>query len=146
MALKSSRNSVWSDYWRLAVVFLVPCLCALWVLAHTQGANALAGETGTGPIGLHPENPHYFIFQGKPTVLITSAEHYGAVVNKDFDYLAYFDELKSYGLNYTRIYPGFLFEPQGKFGNGNTLGPKPGSLVLPWARSKEPGYLFCGNK
>jgi hypothetical protein len=146
MALKSSRNSVWSGYWRLAVVVLVPCLCALWVLAHTQGANALAGETGTGPIGLHPENPHYFIFQGKPTVLITSAEHYGAVVNKDFDYLAYFDELKSYGLNYTRIYPGFLFEPQGKFGNGNTLGPKPGSLVLPWARSKEPGYLFCGNK
>jgi len=29
------------------------------------------------PISLHPDNPHYFLFQGKPTVLITSAEHYG---------------------------------------------------------------------
>jgi len=146
MALKSSRNSVRSGYGRLAVAVLVPCLCALWALAPTPGAKALAGETGTGPIEVHPENPHYFIFRGNPTVLITSAEHYGAVINKGFDYVAYLDALKSYGLNYTRIYPGFMIEPQGKFGNGNTLGPRPWDLILPWARSKEPGYLFCGNK
>ena len=30
------------------------------------------------PIKLHPSNPHYFLFNGQPTVLITSAEHYGA--------------------------------------------------------------------
>jgi hypothetical protein len=101
--------------------------------------------TGT-PLAVHPENPHYYIFQGKPTVLITSAEHYGAVVNKDFDYVAYLDTLHSYGLNYTRIYPGFLFEPIGKFGHGNTLGVKPASLILPWARSNVPGYALRGNK
>ena len=83
------------------------------------------------PISLHPSNPHYFLFHGQPTVLITSAEHYGAVVNKDFNYVPYLDALKSYGLNYTRIYPGALFEPQGKFMKGNTLGPKPQSLILP---------------
>jgi len=33
------------------------------------------------PIGLHPENPHYFLWRGKATVLITSGEHYGAVLN-----------------------------------------------------------------
>src|SRR5207249_1716083 len=33
------------------------------------------------PIALHPRNPHYFLFLGKPTVLITSGEHYGAVLN-----------------------------------------------------------------
>ena len=98
------------------------------------------------PIRIHPSNPHYFEFKGRPVVLITSAEHYGAVVNKDFDYVAYFDELKSYGLNYTRIYPGAMFEPMGKFLPGNTLGPKPQSLIVPWARSKIPGYLLCGNK
>jgi hypothetical protein len=86
------------------------------------------------------------LFNNQPTVLITSAEHYGAVVNGDFDYIAYFDALKSFGLNYTRIYPGAMFEPQGKFGKGNTLGPKPGSLIVPWARSSEPGYNLCGNK
>ena len=37
------------------------------------------------PISLHPDNPHYFLFNGKPTVLITSAEHYGSVLNLDFD-------------------------------------------------------------
>jgi hypothetical protein len=97
------------------------------------------------PIKLHPANPHYYLFHGQPTILITSAEHYGGVVNKDFDYVAYFDALKAYGLNYTRIYPGFLFEPMGKFMKGNTLGAKPISLTLPWARSNKPGYSLGGN-
>ncbi len=97
------------------------------------------------PIKLHPDNPHYYLFRGKPTILITSAEHYGGVVNKDFDYVTYFDALKAYGLNYTRIYPGYLFEPMGKFMKGNTLGAKPTSLILPWARSDKPGYALGGN-
>src|SRR5947209_7319469 len=85
------------------------------------------------PIRVHPENPHYYEYKGKPTILITSAEHYGAVINKAFDYVAYFDALKSYGLNNTRIYPGALFEPVGKYMTDNTLGPNPRDLILPWA-------------
>ena len=68
------------------------------------------------------------------------------MVNKDFDYIRYLDALQSYGLNYTRIYPGALFEPQDKFLAGNTLGPKPQSLLLPWARSEQPGYKLGGNR
>jgi len=97
-------------------------------------------------IGIDPANPHYYFFNGKPTVLITSAEHYGAVVNGEFDNVAYLDALKAYGLNYTRIYPGYLFEPMGKYMTGNTLGVKPAKLILPWARSNQPGYLLSGNK
>ena len=63
------------------------------------------------PIRVCDANPHYFSYLGRPTVLITSAEHYGAVINLDFDYVAYLDTLRSYGLNYTRIYPGALIEP-----------------------------------
>jgi hypothetical protein len=96
-------------------------------------------------IQLHPSNSHYFQFDGKPIILITSAEHYGAIVNEDFNYTTYLNALKSYGLNYTRIYPGFLFEPENKFMKGNTLGPKPESIVLPWARSQMPGYVLGGN-
>ena len=48
--------------------------------------------------------------------------------------------------NYTRIYPGFLFEPVDKFIKGNTLGVKPQSLILPWARSDQPGYAQGGNR
>src|SRR4051794_10247153 len=39
------------------------------------------------PISLHPDNGHYFLFRGKPAVLITSGEHYGAVLNRDFDFV-----------------------------------------------------------
>jgi len=106
----------------------------------------LAVQLRSEPIRLHPANPHYYEFNGVPTILITSAEHYGAVINKDFDYVTYLDALKAYGMNYTRFYPGAMFEPMGKFVKGNPLGPRPRSLVLPWARSNEPGYLFGGNK
>jgi hypothetical protein len=107
---------------------------------------ALGASLFAEPIKLNPANPHYYLYQGRPTILITSAEHYGAVINKDFDYVAYLDALRAYGLNYTRIYPGALFEPVGKFSKGNPLGPKPSSLVLPWARSNQPGYMLGGNK
>jgi hypothetical protein len=108
-------------------------------------SSVLAIGLRAEPIRLHPANPHYYLFRGKPTILITSAEHYGGVVNGDFDYIKYFDALKAYGMNYTRIYPGFLFEPMGKFMKGNTLGVKPTRLVLPWARSSKPGYPLGGN-
>lgn len=98
------------------------------------------------PIRSHPANPHYYLFDGRPTILITSAEHYGAIVNKAFDYVPYLHTLRKYGLNYTRIYPGAMFEPMGKFMTGNTLGPKPRDLIVPWARSSQPGYLAGGNK
>ena len=92
--------------------------------------------SSSGPIRVHPENPHYYLYDGRLTVLVTSAEHYGAVVNGAFDYVAYFDSLARYGLNYTRIYPGFLFEPTDKFIRDNTLAPRPEDLILPWARSR----------
>lgn len=103
------------------------------------------GSATAQPISLNPSNRHYFMFRDKPEILITSAEHYGAVVNGEFDYEKYLDALKSYGLNYTRIYPGALFEPVDKFIKGNTLGVNPERLVLPWSRSKTPGYCLGGN-
>lgn len=117
------------------------------MMLRTALALVLCGAAAyCQPIKLCPSNHHYYFFEGRPTILITSAEHYGAVINQDFDYVRYLDKLKAYGLNYTRIYPGVLFEPMGKFLPGNTLGPIPARVILPWARSGEPGYLLCGNK
>jgi hypothetical protein len=111
------------------------------LVALFAGSGALAA-----PIRVAPANPHYYFFRGKSILLITSAEHYGAVINQDFNYIAYLDALQAHGLNYTRFYPGAMFEPVGKFIAGNTLGPKPASLVVPWARSDTPGYRLGGNK
>src|SRR4051794_27408583 len=88
------------------------------------------------PLALHTDNPHYFVFRGKPTVLVTSAEHYGAVLNLDFDYVKYLDTLAADGMNLTRTFSGSYAEPAGAFGIAeNTLAPKPGRLIAPWVRS-----------
>jgi hypothetical protein len=99
------------------------------------------------PISLHPENTHYFLFRGKPVILIGSTEHYGAVMNLDFDYVRYLDELSNKGLNVTRTFSGVYVEPQGAFGIAkNTLAPAKEKFICPWARSNQPGYPGGGNK
>ena len=99
------------------------------------------------PLALHPDNPHYFLWRGRPTVLITSGEHYGAVVNLEFDYVAYLQELESKHLNLTRTWAGAYVEPSGAFGIAdNTLAPKAGRFLGPWARSDQPGYANGGCK
>lgn len=105
------------------------------------------GAGNPQPIALHPENPHYFLYRGKPTVLITSAEHYGAVLNLDFDYRKYLDTLARDGLNNTRTFSGAYVEPQGAFKiTRNTLAPAKDRFISPWARAKVPGYPNGGNK
>jgi hypothetical protein len=98
-------------------------------------------------LSLHPQNPHYFMFRGKPAILIGSTEHYGAVMNLDFDYVTYFKELEASSLNVTRTFTGVYVEPAGAFGiKKNTMAPAPGRFISPWARSTEPGYANGGNK
>lgn len=107
---------------------------------------AFAGQA-SAPIALHPDNPHYFRFRGKPTVLITSGEHYGAVLNLDFDYRKYLDTLAQDRLNLTRTFTGAYCEPAGAFNIArNTLAPLANRFICPWARSDTPGYPNGGNK
>lgn len=99
------------------------------------------------PIALHPDNPHYLLWRGQPTLLIGSGEHYGAVLNLDFDFRKYLDTLAKDGLNHTRTFTGTYCEPPGAFNIArNTLAPAPGRLICPWARSDQPGYRGGGNK
>lgn len=95
--------------------------------------------TGTAPIAPCSANPHYFSWKGKPLLLVTSDQHYGAVINRDFDYVAFLDAIAAYGMNFTRIYPGAYLEKDGDFVADNNLGPRNGRQILPWARTREPG-------
>jgi hypothetical protein len=99
------------------------------------------------PIALHLDNPHYFLFRGHPTLLIGSTEHYGAVLNLDFDYVPYLDEVKAKGLNLTRTFSGVYCEHEQSFQiKHNTLAPARGRLIAPWGRSATPGSADGGNK
>lgn len=85
------------------------------------------------PLSRHPDNPHYFLFRGKPTVLITSGEHYGAVLNRDFDYVPYLDTLAACEYNQTRLFSGTYRELPGSHNiENNTLAPEPASYLCPW--------------
>jgi hypothetical protein len=111
--------------------------------------SALAGAISVpaaNPIGLLPANPHYFTFRGQPTVIVTSGEHYGAVVNRAFDYVRYLDTLAEDGLNGTRVFLAYREQPGAFNIAANSLAPKQDRLVLPWARSTEPGYFDGGNR
>ncbi|MBI5383796.1 MAG: hypothetical protein HZA90_03825 [Verrucomicrobia bacterium] len=119
----------------------VRLLCATWL--------APLGVLAAGqPIQLHPDNPHYFLWRGQPTLLVTSGEHYGAVLNLDFDYAKYLDALAKDKLNLTRTWTGGTYcEPSGAFSIAqNTLAPLPGRFICPFARSDQPGYKGGGNK
>src|SRR5215216_2900742 len=112
-----------------AIFFAAPVFISQYLFAQAN------------PISLHPENPHYFLYHGKPIILITSGEHYGAVLNLDFDYLPYLDELKSKELNLTRTFTGAYVEPKGAFNiANNSMAPASDRFICPWARSAEPGY------
>lgn len=120
---------------------------SILVFAVAMVAALMAVAAEAAPIRLHPANPHYFQWRGKPTVLIGSGEHYGAVLNLDFDYVRYLATLKADGLNHTRTFSGVYCEPHGAFGIArNTLAPAPGRYIAPWARSDQPGYGGGGNR
>jgi hypothetical protein len=102
----------------------------LWLLLL---ASALVGAE---PVRLHPDNPHYLQFRGKPLLIVSSGEHYGAVLNRDFDFRKYLAAIERDGMNYTRLFPGSYVEPPGAFGiQRNTLGPAPDRFVSPWAHA-----------
>jgi len=106
-----------------------------------------ARSSAQTPIALHPDNPHYFLWRGRPTVLVTSGEHYGAVLNLDFDFQRYLEALQADGLNHTRTFAGTYREIPGSFGiTENTLAPKPLRYQSPWARSDQSGYVDGGNR
>lgn len=92
-------------------------------------------------LSLHPENPNYFLFKGKPTLLITSGEHYGAIMNADFNFSKYLESIQNAGLNYTRLFMGPYSEMgDNTFGiRNNTMNPKPESWITPWIKDSVSG-------
>src|SRR4051812_5661842 len=93
----------------------------------------MADETGT--LRLHPDNPRYFLYRGRPVVLITATEHYGAVINRNFDQVAYLDETAARRMTLSRCF--LLFRELEHFGLNphSPCKPTPGEYVAPFARS-----------
>lgn len=114
------------------------------------------GFSSGQPLALHPDNRHYFIFNNQPVILISSAEHYGALLNTEIDYKKYLQTISQYGFNQTRVFSGAYYESDQYDSEDvkeinwdniqNTLAPRPTKYIAPWKRSSQPGYVHGGNK
>ena len=104
---------------------------ALAALALFSMLAAAPSAPAAEPIRIHPSNPHYLHWQGRLFLVVTSAEHYGAVINADFDWRRYLATLHREGMNLTRIFAGTYREFPGDFGiERNTLAPQ--RFLAPW--------------
>lgn len=95
---------------------------------------------------VHPDNHRCFLYQGKPLKILTSAEHYGAVLNADFDYRRYVEEMARTGQNMTRVFTFYRETPEHipPMGAQNSLAPTPQASILPWERVRGHGTAADG--
>lgn len=102
----------------------------------TTSDTRLTDRACLGRIAIHPVNPRWLLIDGRAGVLVTSGEHYGALINADVDYLAYLSALKAARFNLTRVFCGAYVEGDRSLdyvGYGrNTLAPRPGRFMAPW--------------
>lgn len=95
---------------------------------------------------VHPRNHRCFLHRGRPLKVLTSAEHYGAVLNADFDYDAYLEEMGRTGQNGTRVFTFYREKAASIPGPGpmNTLAPTPQASGMPWERVSRRGKAADG--
>lgn len=133
-------ETLWRKSLLFALFFLTFVPVAVVFGASKADRGADGGETNRdagGTFRVHPDNPRCFLYQGKPMKILTSAEHYGAVLNGDFDYETYLDEMQKTGQNMTRTFTFYREKPSSIPGPGemNTLAPRPEAAIMPWLRA-----------
>ena len=108
-------------------VFVLLLMLASLAVLHSKVCDA-----SESVFSVHPKNHRCFLYKGKPIKILASAEHYGAVINAEFDYDVYLKEMQRTGQNQTRVFTFYREEWRNPV--WNTLGPTPQSTVLPWQR------------
>ena len=96
-----------------------------------------------GGLAIHPKNPKYFLFRGRPLVLVAASEHYGSIVNRRFDFELYLREAAARKQTVTRTF--LLFREQQSSRNPySPLKPESPDFVTPWPRTG-PGMAADGE-
>jgi hypothetical protein len=122
------------------------CIIAIALLTPPSFGTSQSLEV----FSIHPKNHRVFLYRGKPMKILTSAEHYGAVVNGDFDYETYLKEMQRTGQNMTRVFAFYRETADGSPGDirgmveANTLAPRASAAVLPFQRVNGHGKALDG--
>jgi hypothetical protein len=112
-----------------------------WLLG--LGSWQVMGQCNFPPIAIHPENPRYFLFRGKPRVLITATEHYGSVINRQFDFDKYLNDAAKNGMTLTRTFLLYR-ELQTSRNPSSPCKPESPDYLAPYPRSG-PGKALDGE-
>jgi len=112
-------------------------LISLTVLATATVAS------GAEALRIHPDNSRYFLFRGKPLVLLTASEHYGSVINRPFDFEKYLDDAVAHKMTMTRTF--LLFREQQSSRNPSSpCKPESPDYIAPFPRTG-PGNALDGE-
>ena len=96
------------------------------------------------PVRIHPDNPRLFEHRGRPLVLLTATEHYGAVLNRPFRFERYLRDAAANGMTLTRLFTLFR-ELQTPINPASTCKPASPDYVAPFARTG-PGFALDGER
>jgi hypothetical protein len=108
-----------------------------WVAVVEPSAQSHAA------VSLHPDNPRYFLFRGRPLALIAATEHYGSVINRAFDFERYLADAADKHQTMTRTF--LLFREQQSARNPSSpCKPESPDFVTPWPRTG-PGNAIDGE-
>ena len=81
-------------------------------------------------------------YHGRPVCLLAASEHYGAVINRNFDYAAYLDQMAIEGLRFSRLFVLFR-ELQTNRNPYSPCKPESTDYVAPYVRTG-PGVALDG--
>ena len=84
-------------------------------------------------VKIHKQNGKMLEYKGEPVVLVCATEHYGAVMNRPFDFEAYLKDCKAKNQNYTRLFLLFR-ELQTKENPYSTCKPESPDYISPFQR------------
>src|SRR5436853_6015166 len=115
----------------------------LFGLLATCWHAAIGQAKDESPIRLHPENPRLFEFRGKPLVLVTATEHYGAVMNRPFRFERYLADVAEKQMTLTRLFLLFR-EMQTPINPYSTCKPESPDYIAPFLRTG-PGHALDGE-
>jgi hypothetical protein len=114
-----------------------------WLLVIGALLNLQRQAEGADPVSIHPENAKYFLFRGKPLVLIAAGEHYGSVVNRSFDFARYLADAADKKQTMTRTF--LLYREQQTSRNPSSpIKPESPDYITPYPRTG-PGKALDGE-
>lgn len=113
--------------------------CGMQIATHGQTPKQMSNKPGQF-FSVHPDNYRCFLYKGNPMKILTAAEHYGAVMNTDFDYEVYLKEMQRTGQNQTRVF--MFYRELWGYDVRNTLAAskeRPQATIMPWKRAAGKG-------